>query len=449
VVTLTGFTEVAHQAAKAMGVEDLRIAEYPGAVGVHQQDEIQENVEKVLFDRIIDGLTAPGADDSSTADTARQDPEAIIFRGTPDQVNDFFRDQQWTDGLPIIPPTPERVAAFLRRTDYAPEACIATLPQANLDALPWNIAVNAVMAGCRPEHMPVLIAAVQAIGDEQYNLNNIGTTWGVVPYLLVNGPIVRQLGIENAGQLISKGPNPALGRALGLIIKNIAGYQPGDNYMGTFGYPLCFALAENEAETPWEPFHVERGFDPNASTVTAGATVTWGWPPSPYDTLDKTAAQSALEFLCVDITKRPCLPRLAERGSQGFRNMITVLLAPPGAKALAAAGYSKQDIKEYLYENAKVPVRELGWGLTYGHPEAFTVRDYVELGIYPQEYLVDPDEMVRVLPSPDVVHIVVCGDPDRNRVMTLWSGYVQPVTKKIDLPAHEHERFPKVGNSMR
>jgi hypothetical protein len=433
VVTLTGFTEVAHQAAKAMGVEDLRIAEYPGAVGVHQQDVIQDNVEKVLFERIIDGLTTPRADGGSAASMTLRNPEEIVFRGTPDQINDFFFSQQWTDGLPIIPPTPERVEAFLHYTDRAPSECIATLPQANLEAVPWNIAANAVMAGCRPEHMPVLIAAVEAIGDEHYNLNNIGTTWGVVPYLLINGPIVKQLGIANAGQLISKGPNPALGRALGLIIKNIAGYQPGENYMGTFGYPLCFALAENEAETPWEPFHVERGFDRNASTVTAGATVTWGWPPSPYDTSDKTAARSALEFLRVDITKRPCLPRLAERGPQGFRNMITVLLAPPVAKALAAAGYSKQAIREYLYEHAKVPVSELGWGLTYGHPEAFTVRDYVELGIYPQEYLVEPEEMVRVLPSPDVVHIVVCGDPDRNRVMTLWSGYVQPVTKKIDL----------------
>jgi hypothetical protein len=282
--------------------------------------------------------------------------------------------------------------------------------------------------------MPILIAAVEAIGDERYNLNNIGTTWGVLPYLLVNGPIVKELGIEYGGQLISKGPNPALGRALGLIVKNIAGYQPGENYMGTFGYPLCFALAENEAENPWQPYHVEHGFDPDVSTVTAGASVTWGWPPSPYDTADKTAAQSALEFMRVDITKRACLPRLAERGVNGFRNMITVLMAPPVAKSLADAGYSKQDIKQYLYENARAPVGEIGWGLTYGHPEAFTVRDYVELGIYPEEYLVEPDELVRVLPSPDVLHIVVCGDPDRNRIMTLWSGYVQPVTRKIEVP---------------
>ena len=99
------------------------------------------------------------------------------------------------------------------------------LPQANLAAVPWNIAANAVMAGCRPEHMPVLIAAVEAIADNAYNLNNIGSTWGVLPFLLVNGPAAARLGIENGAQLVNKGANPAIGRALGLIIRNIAGYK--------------------------------------------------------------------------------------------------------------------------------------------------------------------------------------------------------------------------------
>ena len=432
VVTLTGFTKVAHQVARAMGVPNLPIAEYPGAVGVHDHELVRKNVRGVLFQRIVDGLTRMPA--PAGAVTATRNPGDVAFRGTEQEVQEFFRGQECTDGLPIVPPTVDRVEAFLRHTSRAPDETIAVLPQANLAATPWSIAVNGVMAGCRPEHMPILIAAVEAIADERYNLNNIGTTWGVVPYLLVNGPIVKQLGLEYGGQLISKGPNPVLGRALGLIVKNIAGYKPGDNYMGTFGYPLCFALAENEAENPWQPYHVEHGFGAGESTVTAGATVTWGWPPSPYETADKTAAQSALEFLRVDITKRACLPRLAERGTNGFRNMVTVLMAPPVARTLAEAGYTKQDIKQYLYENAKAPAGEIGWGLTYGHPEAFTIRDYVDLGIYPEEYLVDPKELVRVLPSPDILHIVVCGDPDRNRIMTLWSGYVQPVTRKIDMP---------------
>jgi hypothetical protein len=208
--------------------------------------------------------------------------------------------------------------------------------------------------------------------------------------------------------------------------------------MGTFGYPLAFALAENEEESPWEPFHVEHGFDRNVSTVTAGATITWGWPPSPYSTPDKSAAQSTLEMLCIELTKKPNLNSIAERGPKALKNMITLLLAPPIAKSLAGAGYSKKDIRKYLYENAKAPLSELEWMLKYGHPEATTVSKRVEMGLYPKEYLVKPNEMVRILPGldivDDIVHIFVCGDPGRNRVMTFWSGYIQPVTKEIKLP---------------
>ncbi len=429
VVTTTGFTAIARAAAKAEGLTNVRIAEYPGAVGVHPDDLVVRNVEAVLFPRIVDNLTKPIDADASRSPTNVRRADDIVYEGAFDEIDGYFRSRLWTDELPIVPPTLDKVQAFLNGTDRAPDERIAILPQANLEAVPWNIAANAVMAGCRPEHMPLLVAAVEAIADNTYNLNNIGTTWGVLPFLLINGPAIAAMGIENGGQLISKGANPAIGRALGLIIKNIAGYKLGRNYMGTFGYPMNFTLAENEDECPWEPYHVEHGFKKDDSTVTACATVTWGWPPAIYGTSDKTAAQTALEFLSLELTKKPCLARLAERGPNGFRNMITILLAPPVAKSLASAGYSKQQIREYLYEHAKVPYRELEFLLKYGHSEAFTIPDAVERGLYPREYLVSRDELVRILPGPEVVNIVVCGDPHRNRVMVLWGGYVNPVTK--------------------
>ena len=432
VVTTTGFTTIAKAAAKAEGMTNLRIAEYPGAVGVHADELVVKNVENVLFERIVANLTRPiGAETSESAAHVRRADE-IIYEGSFEEINDYFRGREWTDELPIIPPTIEKVEAFLKYTDRAPDEAIAVLPQANLQAVPWNIAANAVMAGCRPDSMPLLIAAVEAIADNTYNLNNIGTTWGALPFLLINGPQAERLGIENGGQLISKGANPAIGRALGLIIKNIAGYKLGRNYMGTFGYPMNFVIAENENETPWEPYHVEQGFRKEDTTVTACGTITWGWPPAIYGTSDKTAAQTALEFLSLELTKKPCLARLAERGPNGFRNMITILLAPPVAKSLASAGYSKQKIREYLYEHARVTYKELEFVLKYGHSEAFTIPDAVERGIYPEEYLLSEDGLLRVLPGPDVINIVVCGDPHRNRVMVLWGGYVNPVTRKVE-----------------
>jgi hypothetical protein len=433
-ITVAGFTEVAKEAAEAAGVEGLRVAAYPGAVGVHL-DEIRSNIEENLFEQIVDGLTKHETDEAIGV-RKDYDSEEIVFKGTFEEVNEFFFSNEWSDGLPIVPPTVDTIERYLGFTDRSPDEKIAILPQANLVATPFNIAANAIMAGCRPEHMPLLIAAAEALGDEYYNLNNIGTTWGVYPYVLISGPIVRQLDIPCEGQLISRGSNPSLGRAVGLIIRNIGGYRPGKNYMGTFGYPLVFAIAENEKENPWEPFHVEQGFDRSTSAVTACATVTWGWPPSPYSTTDKTAAQSALELLSLELTKKPCLAKLAEVGPEGMRNMIMLMLSPPVAKSIADAGYSKQDIREYLYENARVPLREIDWNAKYAHPEALSAHEKVELGIYPKDYLVGLDEMVRVLPSPEVVHIVVCGDPSRNRVMTLWGGYVKPATKEVKLPAN-------------
>ena len=434
VITVKGFTAVAEEAAEAAGVKGLRSAAYPGAVGVHSE-EIRKNIKENLFEQIVDGLTKPEADDA-VVERRYRDAGEIVYKGTIEEISEFFSSNGWSDGLPLVPPTIDRVEKFLAHTDRLPDEKITVLPQANLVATPLNLAVNGVMAGCRPEHMPLLIAAAEALGDEHYNLNNIGTTWGVYPYVLISGPIVRQLNIACEGQLISKGSNPSIGRAVGLIVRNIGGYRPGKNYMGTFGYPLVFAIAENEKENPWEPFHVEQGFDRNTSTVTACATVTWGWPPSPYSTTDKTAAQSALELLSLEVTKKPCLARLAEVGSEGMRNMVMLMLSPPVARSLASAGYSKQDIKEYIYENARVPLREIDWNARYAHPEALSAHEKVELGIYPKDYLVGQDEMVRVLPSPEILHIVVCGDVSRNRVMTLWGGYVKPATKAIELPAN-------------
>jgi hypothetical protein len=433
VVTTTGFTTIARATAKAEGMADIRIAEYPGAVGVHAEALVVQNVENVLFDRLVEQLTKRLDTASSSQREVERSADPIVYEGTFEDVNDYFKSREWTDDLPIIPPTRERVDAFLKHTDRAPSEPIAVLPQANLQAVPLNIAANAVMAGCRPDSMPLLIAAVEAIADNTYNLNNIGTTWGALPFLLINGPDLERLGIETGGQLVSKGANVAIGRALGLIVKNIAGYKFGRNYMGTFGYPMNFVIAENESASPWEPYHVEHAFRKEDTTVTACGTITWGWPPAIYGTPDKTAAETALEFMSLELTKIPCLARLAERGPNGFRNMITIMIAPPVARSLASAGYSKQRIREHLYEHAQVTYKELEFVLKYGHSEAFTIPEAVRRGLYPQEYLGSEDKMLRVLPGPEVINIVVCGDPNRNRVMVLWGGYVNPVTKKAEL----------------
>jgi hypothetical protein len=182
VIASTGFINSAQLMGKSWGIDDLRVAEYPGPVGIHAAEVIAKNIEEVLLDRVIDGLTeraqnrAPGA----AASTAQR---KIVLTGTFEEINRFFRQQDWTDGLPIVPPTREAVESFLAYTARGADDELAILPPAKLKATPRNVAVNAIMAGCEPRHMPLLIAAAEALGDEGYNLNSFGSTSGILPYL--------------------------------------------------------------------------------------------------------------------------------------------------------------------------------------------------------------------------------------------------------------------------
>ncbi len=428
---------LARLAGRSGGVAGLRIAEYPGPIGMHDAGQIERNIGQTLIGRIVEGLTREESG-AGAAGVSRRDPRDIVFTGSTEEVSRHFNEKEWSDGLPVIPPTRARVEAFLRHTPRHADEEIAVLPSANLGATPWNIAVNAVMAGCLPAHMPLLIAAVEALGDERCSLNNIGSSSGIFPYILVSGPIVDQLGIQRGPQLVSRGPNPAIGRAVGLIIRNIAGFRPGASYMGTFGYPLGITLAEHE-ESPWAPFHVEQGFAPEASTVTIGVTNNWGSSPSPYATPDKSGAQTALELLCREVMKKTRLFNFPARGPDAEKIMVTLLLSPPVAKSLAEAGYTKADVKRYIHEHATLRLGEYDWILKYTATMRTTARQQVDAGVLPPEFAGAPDDLVRVLSSPDVLHVIVCGDPHRNRVMVMEGGHTQPTTKAVRLPANWDE----------
>ena len=441
VIATSGFTTLARILGKSTGVDNLRIAEYPGPMGIDTPGQMRQKLEQRVFDAAVEGLTAPETKQASAA--ARSRPADVVFTGSLYEVNEFFARQEWSDGLPVFAPTRERVEEFLAYTDRAPEEEIGILPASNLRAVPLNIAANAIMAGCRPEHMPILIAAVEALADEQCNLYNVGSTSGLVPFLVINGPIVRELGIEFGGQLVSRGPNPAIGRAVGLIVKNIGGFRPGRNYMGTFGYPLVFTLAEDESTTPWPPFHVEQGFDRDQNTVTIGVTNNWGPTSEPSATPDMTAADVALELLCREIPKKFRLYDFPTIGPKAETVMVTLVLSPPVAKLLADAGYSKQDIREHVYENARMPLREFTWLTEHTFPRGMTVRQKAEAGVLPEEYLGGPDDRVRILKGPEIVHIVVCGDPNRNRLMSFEGGHTVPTTREIVLPRDWHARLAR------
>ena len=433
VIANTGFEALARIAAKATGVDDLRVARYPGSLGIDDRDKIEQRIATVLVDAIVEGLTKESA--AAAGASAQWDPRAIVYTGNARQINRYFEKQDWTDGLPIVPPTTRRVEQFLRFVKEAPDETIAVLPPSHRRAVPWTIAVNGVMAGCEPYHMPILVAAVRALGDPRFNINNMGSTSALLPFVILNGPIVKQLGFESGAQAMSRGANPVIGRAVGLIFKNIAGFSSGKNYMGTFGYPLVFTLAEDEEGSPWESLHVEHGFPVDTSTVTMAVTNNWGPAPSPTSTADKDGAQVTLEVIARELVKKKRLYTFPGKGPHAEKALVTIAMSATLARSLAAAGYSKQAVKEWLYENTRMPLREFEWVNRYTTAkDRTTPRQKAQAGVFSAEYAGEPEDNVRLLAGPEMLHIVVCGDPNRNRLMTLEGGHADPTVKAIELP---------------
>lgn len=427
-IAATNFIPLARCLGNAEAISQ-RIAEYPGAILNHTEVEIRKNIEKVTFPQIIEALTKPAKKKETTA---KLEPRDIVFKGTIDEVNRFFSIKGWSDGLSITPPTIDKIEKFLKHTNLPANKEIAVLPAANLRATPWNIAANGVMAGCLPEHMPLLIAAVEAIGSQDYNLGNLGTTAALVPFLFIGGPIVKQLGIEYGVGATARGPNPAIGRALGLIVRNIAGFRPGEMYMGTYGYITPFVLAEDEGilqEIGWKPVRVRHGFDINASTVTAGATMNWGFQnfPSGWE------AEGLLKCICDEIVKQSSPHMMLEFGR---RMEMTVLINPSVARIIAHGGYSQEDAEAYLFEHSRIPRQALDFACEYcdGGNVGRTVRQMIaeEHHGLPKEWAdMSPTDTVPAMGLSGLIHIMVCGDPDRNKVMALYSDYVAQQTKQV------------------
>jgi len=193
-----------------------------------------------------------------------------------DDVAEFMFDQGFSDGLPLVPPTPERVMRMLSGTTRSPKEVIAQMPPNMGEATIEKVAINAVMAGCKPEYLPVVIAAIEAICTDEFNIHGVmATTMGASPVLVVNGPIRERIGMNSGLMALGTGnrANATIGRAVRLAVRNIGGSKPGGTDRSTLGSPMKFTMcfAEHEDRSPWSPLHVERGFDAGESVVTAFA----------------------------------------------------------------------------------------------------------------------------------------------------------------------------------
>jgi hypothetical protein len=314
-----------------------------------------------------------------------------------DAINAWFLRHDLTDGLPIVPPTEARVGPMLdyvgRTLGWAPSDVIAPLAPKQGLATVEKIAANAVMAGCRPEYMPVLIACVAAVGEPRFNLDALQTsTHNTSPLPIVNGPIAPAIDL-NCGYNYTGSSwqaTAAIGRALRLVLSNVGG-TPGSINIHTQGHIARFehCIAENEAENPWEPLHVERGYDAGTSTV----TVIPACPAAMID--DNGGSQTARDLLR---TLAASIAYVGNRNINGEGQPL-LILAPQHARLLANGGYSKSEVKHFIWEHARVRVGDI----PTGNLVSFSRRN---MKLYAE---VDSECRIPIAEKPDDIVIVVMG----------------------------------------
>jgi hypothetical protein len=315
-----------------------------------------------------------------------------------DDEFEFMFDQGFSDGLPLVPPSPERVIRMLSGTSRDPQEVVGILAPNMGEASVEKIAINAVMAGCKPEYLPVIVTAVEAICSEEYNVHGVmATTMGASPVVVVNGPIRERLGMNMKLGALGQGsrPNATIGRALRLAIRNIGGAKPGGTERSTLGNPMKFTMcfAEWEERNPWSALHVERGFEPDDSVVSI-FTMTSG-PTLMVDQDSRSASQLAGSMgLCLESVFHP---------KAHYATEVLIVICPEHVDTLVRDGYTKADLRARIQEVTARPIREL------------VENDVSAVGF--KRAVADKmssDELDRLLPKfrrEEDIHIVVAGSP--------------------------------------
>jgi hypothetical protein len=321
-----------------------------------------------------------------------------------------------TDGLPVVPPDVERVSAMLAHNGYRAEEEIAMLPPGFENATAGDIAICAVMAGCRAEYLPVLVAAVEALSDMHFNLVGIATTTGsAAPIYIVNGPIAQKIGLNAGHNALGPGhrANATIGRAMTLILQNIGGAKPGEVDMATLGQPAKYAccFAENVAGSPWTPLHVERGFSEETSVVTvAGIAGTVEVNDSGSPNAGDMAQTFAQSMLIAGVA--------GGSGLLGGGEPLCIL-PPEWAAQFHGEGYTKQQAKRAIWERATLPVANL--------PPAMRMRRMSAAS--------DPSaDIIRVAEKADDLMIVVAGGVGRKAAYApTWGGTTRAISREIKI----------------
>jgi hypothetical protein len=329
----------------------LPLIRLPHPVGSISLDALRSLAESSI-DAIVTALTvaAVHSDDSpnGTNGGAAESGSALAVPADPALMFQYFVNRGWSDGLPVLPPTPAALEAMIAGGALKKDEILGVIPPVNGIATVEKIAANAVMAGCLPDYFPLVVAAVKGVLQPGFNLDGVQTTTGnIAPLVIINGRCRNALQINYSSNVLGQGwrANATIGRALRLVLTNIGGATPGLYDKATLGQPAkyTFCIAENEEENPWEPLHVERGFAGETDTVSV---------------LGCTGVNSAVDM--ASQTARGLLKTFALTMMGGLTSGVTstetlLIICPEHAVILKAAGYSKAAIRQELFMAARVP----------------------------------------------------------------------------------------------
>ena len=435
VFTARTFVHDAHRSAASFGLAGLPLAVVPLPF-TNQRPEAIHEMAAAAFDQVVAGLTRPVEPAPAAAPAAVED--RLSFEGEDaleawEGMNREFLRRGWSDGLPLVAPTPRAVDATLRGTRRDRGELVATLEPGFGLATVEKLAVNLVMAGGRPEHLPLLVAAVRCLAEPKMYLRNKAMSTGPhAPLVLVNGPRGRAVGL-NAG-MCALGPgapsavNTVLGRAVRLTMMNVGHTYVGVSDMDTIGSPLKYSLccAENEAESPWAPYHTTRGFPAEASTVTVhfvyGICELHDFQSTRPEDLVTVFATAAANVAQVGtglwLIGRRADPRYKTEEKE--HNML--LICPEHAQIFARAGWGRRQIQEALYRLARMPFRTAmlnkeAKAMAASHPELGFLHDH-------------PDLPIPVVETPDCFDIAVVGGAAGRGAYFYGAG--EPITMPVE-----------------
>lgn len=439
-----GFFGQAATTTIGLGYPNMALALVPGHVGAQSDGELLDNITGVTLDRVIANLTETP---DVANDSAEPEPHDIVAEGSFEDINALFYDNEWSDGLPIVPPTVEKVEEFLKFTDRAPDEILGVILPDSRAATVWSVAVNGVIAGCRPQYMPILVALIEAMVDPAYGVEHSGNTPGGETLITLNGPIVKGLEFNATQGVLRDGfmPNTSVGRFWRLYLRNVAGFLLHKNDKCTFGNTWRVVLAENEDvcdRIGWEPNSVEMGYAAGDNTVTISRYVGGNVLSSVYgDHPDKM-----MPYLSDALLRMHTWHIAFTVGTSMGTLRPLLVLSPILAETIAKAGWSKADVKQYLFDHARMTAAEFERYLgDWTDHHVWNIGEQAELGKLPEAFTEsnDPDRLVPIVFKPDDFMVVVAGDELRtNAYVFAHNGILgYPTAKKIELPEHWEEKL--------